>query len=103
MNYPYFPMNTNIIPHYFGRYSDMQSMPLSLSCVEPYLISALMPMIGKRLVVETVRGSQTGTLMDVKPDHIVIGEPQGDSKFYVRIAEIVHIMPIDSESDYRTY
>lgn len=37
-----------------------------------------MPLTGKKLVVETVRGSQTGILMDVKPDYNVIGEPDGN-------------------------
>ena len=78
-----------------GSYPWMQAMPMQVACVEPYVVSALMALAGKKLVVETVRGSLTGRLMDVKPDHIVIGEMYGDSRFYIRIAEIVHIMPVD--------
>jgi hypothetical protein len=98
MNYSYGPMSVNNVPYDYGKYAGMQAIPMPISCVDPYLVSALMPMIGKKLVVETVRGSITGMLIDVKPDHIVIGEPQGDSKFYIRTAEIVHIMPIDNDS-----
>lgn len=103
MNYSYSPKSVNIIPSDYSKYVNMQAVPLTVSCVDPYLISALMPMIGKKLVVETVRGSQTGLLTDVKPDHIVIGEPQDNSKFYIRTAEIVHIMPIDNDSCYHKY
>lgn len=103
MNYSYGPLSANTTPYGCRKYPDMQSIPMPVSCVDPYLVSALMPMTGKKLVVETVRGSLTGMLMDVKPDHIVIGEPQGDSKFYIRTAEIVHIMPIDNEPCYTKY
>lgn len=100
MNYSYGPMSANNAPYGYGKYTEMKAIPMPISCVDPYLVSALMSMIGKKLVVETVRGSITGMLMDVKPDHIVIGEPHGDSKFYIRNAEIVHIMPIDNDSCY---
>lgn len=103
MNYSYGPMSTDIVPCGYGKFADMQAAPMPVSCAEPYLVSALVPMTGKKLVVETVRGSLTGMLMDVKPDHIVIGEPHGDSKFYIRTAEIVHIMPIDNDSCYPKY
>lgn len=103
MNYSYGPMSANTSPYDIGKYTGMQAIPMPMSCVDPYLVSALLPMTGKKLVVETVRGSLTGMLMDVKPDHIVIGEPHGDSKFYIRIAEIVHIMPIDNDSCYPKY
>ena len=94
MNYSYGPMNA------YGKHHDdyacMQAMPMQVFCVEPYVVSALMSLKGKKLVVETVRGSLTGKLLDVKPDHIVLGELcGGDSRFYIRIAEIVHIMPVD--------
>lgn len=103
MNNSYGSMSANNVPYGYGKYAGMQAIPMPVSCVDSYLVSALMPMIGKKLVVETVRGSITGLLMDVKPDHIVIGEPQGNSKFYIRTAEIVHIMPIDNDSCYPMY
>lgn len=67
--------------------------PMQVSCIEPYVVSALMTLIGQRIVVETTRGSMHGALIDVKPDHIVLGEMYGNSRFFIRIAEIVHIMP----------
>ncbi|MGD9677672.1 MAG: DUF2642 domain-containing protein [Vulcanibacillus sp.] len=79
--------------HY--TYADMQTIPTQVFCVEPYLVSTLLTLMGRKLVVETVRGSVSGILFDVKPDHIVIGEIGDDSKFYIRISEIVHIMPVD--------
>lgn len=98
MNYPNYPMNNYGNPHHKGEYADIQAMPMQVSCVDPYVVSALMPLIGKKLVVETVRGSLYGKLMDVKPDHIVVGEMYGDSRFFIRIAEIVHIMPDVNDS-----
>jgi hypothetical protein len=75
---------------------DIQSTTTQFYGFEPYIVSALITLIGKRLVVETVRGSLTGVLMDVKPDHIILGEMYGDSRFFIRIAEIVHVMPVDN-------
>jgi len=81
----------------YSKYPGIQSMSIQVSCVEPYVVSALITLTGKKLVVETVRGSLTGILMDVKPDHIVVGEMYGNSKFFIRIAEIVHVMPVENE------
>ena len=58
---------------------------------EPYVYEALTSLVGKRIVLDTTRGSVSGTLIDAKPDHVVIQEY--DSTFYVRIKEIVWIMP----------
>jgi len=69
------------------------SMPLQVSCVDPYVVRTLKSIIGIRVVVETVRGSIQGILKDVKPDHILLQDLSGDSKFYVRIQEIVYVMP----------
>lgn len=93
MNY-YDPMRR------YGSYEDMRTRPVQVSNVDPYVVSALMTLIGNEIVVETVRGSLNGKLMDVKPDHIVLGERYDDSKFFIRIAEIVHIMPIGNNSCY---
>ena len=86
-----------------GKQADMHDIPMQVSCVDPYVVAALMTLIGKKLVVETVRGSLHAKLMDVKPDHIVVGEMYGDSKFIIRIAEIVHIMPDVEDSCYPKY
>ncbi|MBS4538792.1 YuzF family protein [Clostridium sp. D2Q-11] len=85
----------------YDRYPSMQK-PMQVSNVDPYVVAALMTLKGKKLVVETVRGSLHGRLLDIKPDHIVIGESSDDSRFFIRIAEIVHIMPdINNDCDPR--
>lgn len=65
--------------HY--NYDGMQTIPTQVFCVEPYFVSTLLTLMGKKLVVETVRGSVSGILFDVIPDHIVIGEIGDYSKF----------------------
>ncbi|RKD31288.1 hypothetical protein BET03_03450 [Thermohalobacter berrensis] len=66
----------------------------NVTLVDPYVIRTLETIRGRNVVVETVRGSLHGVLMDVKPDHIVVKSDNGDSRFFVRIQQIVHIMPI---------
>ena len=68
-----------------------QSGPMNVVVVEPYVYSALQSLIGKRVVIDTTRGSVNGIVRDAKPDHVVIQER--DSTFFVRICEIVWIMP----------
>nr|WP_176757434.1 YuzF family protein [Salimicrobium halophilum] len=65
--------------------------PMQVVVVEPYVYAALQSLMGKRAVIDTSRGSVSGTVMDVKPDHVVLQER--DSAFFVRISEIVWIMP----------
>ncbi|UOY94434.1 YuzF family protein [Ectobacillus sp. JY-23] len=62
-----------------------------VSSVDPYVVQTLQSVVGKRLVVDTVRGAVRGVLKDVKPDHIVIEEK--NAPFFVRIQQIVWIMP----------
>ncbi|EOC99476.1 YuzF family protein [Caldisalinibacter kiritimatiensis] len=95
-NYPYnnMPMprrmpSTNRPPN-----MPPMNMPMQVSCIDPFVVDTLMSIIGKKIIVETVRGSIQGKLADVKPDHIVLKEVcGGDSVFFIRIQEIVHIMP----------
>ncbi len=61
--------------------------------IEPYVIEALRMIIGRSVVIETVRGNLQGRLVDVKPDHIVIKSYDNDTVFYVRLQQIVHVMP----------
>lgn len=75
---------------------DNISSPMDMLYVEPYVMSALKPLIGTKVVIETTRGGLHGVLVDVKPDHIVLGEPYDDTVFLIRMAEIVHIMPTKS-------
>lgn len=65
-----------------------------IKLIEPYVVEVLERIIGKSVVVETVRGNLQGILEDVKPDHIVVKSYDGDTVFYVRLQQIVHVMPI---------
>ncbi|MCA1039954.1 YuzF family protein [Bacillus infantis] len=58
---------------------------------DPYVYQTLQSVMGKNLVVETVKDTLRGRLMDVKPDHIAV--QSGDEIFFIRIAQIVTIMP----------
>lgn len=60
--------------------------------VDPFVVQTLKSVIGKMLIVETTKDTIRGQLQDVQPDHIVL--TAGDSTFFVRIQQIVTIMPI---------
>lgn len=62
-----------------------------VTVVEPFVYGAATSLVGKRAVVETTRGSISGMVMDAKPDHIVLQERE--STFFVRLCEVVWIMP----------
>ena len=62
--------------------------------IEPYVLEALTKIKGKSVVIETVRGNLQGILADVKPDHVVVKSYDSDTVFFVRLQQIVHIMPI---------
>ncbi|GAF08200.1 DUF2642 domain-containing protein [Paenibacillus pini] len=40
--------------------------------VDPFVVQVLQSVIGKDVVVETVRGASRGTVAEVKPDHVVL-------------------------------
>lgn len=73
--------------------NSMYQMPHSIVVypVDPYVVEALMSIKGKNVVLETTRGNINGCVADVKPDHVVL-DTRG-RKFFVRICEIVWIMP----------
>ncbi|WCN36891.1 DUF2642 domain-containing protein [Aneurinibacillus uraniidurans] len=60
--------------------------------VNPSFVHLLCKLIGHKVVVETVRDKCVGKLIDVKPDHIVLESMH--TVFFIRIEEIVAIMPI---------
>lgn len=66
----------------------------TVALVDPYVVETLQTVIGSRILVDTLRGAIQGTLVDVKPDHIVLKEREGDQPVFVRIQQIVFIMPI---------
>ncbi|WZL73049.1 YuzF family protein [Clostridiaceae bacterium 35-E11] len=61
--------------------------------IDPYVVETLRTIIGQSVVIETVRGSLQGILADVMPDHIVVKSYDRDTVFYVRMQQIVHVMP----------
>jgi len=61
--------------------------------IDPFVIEALKTVLGRSVVIETVRGNLQGVLVDVKPDHIVVRPHGNDTTFFVRIQQIVYIMP----------
>jgi hypothetical protein len=68
-----------------------QNGPMQVIVIEPFVYEALRSLIGKRAVLDTTRGSVSGIVVDARLDHVVIQEH--DSTFYVRLREIVWIMP----------
>ncbi|MDC2866478.1 MULTISPECIES: YuzF family protein [unclassified Bacillus (in: firmicutes)] len=62
-----------------------------VSSVDPYVVQTLQMIVGKNVVVDTMRGSLQGMLRAVKPDHIVIEEE--DTPFFIRMQQIVWITP----------
>ncbi|MDM5189116.1 YuzF family protein [Bacillus sp. DX4.1] len=62
-----------------------------VALVDPYLVQILQSIIGKNIVVETIRGSIRGILRSVRPDHIELEER--NTPFFVRTQQIVWVMP----------
>lgn len=67
------------------------TMPIQVSVVDPYVVRALVSLMGSQVIVETSRGNLRGIVRDVKPDHVVL--LVGDENFFVRICEIIWVMP----------
>ncbi|AKS38410.1 hypothetical protein NP92_08315 [Anoxybacillus gonensis] len=65
--------------------------PQFMSFIDPYVYQTLQTIRGKEVIIETVRGNVQGIIQDVKPDHIVL--KSNDTLFFVRIQQIVWIMP----------
>ncbi|MEW9109600.1 MULTISPECIES: DUF2642 domain-containing protein [Bacillaceae] len=70
---------------------NMMQQPEQVIVVEPFVYNAASSLVGKRAVIETSRGRISGSVIDVKPDHIALQER--DSTFFVRLCEVVWIMP----------
>ena len=80
--------------HFYQRPMMGNIMPIQYTTlIDPYVVETLMKIIGKSVVIETVRGNLQGILADVKPDHVVVKSYDKDTLFYVRIQQIVHVMP----------
>ncbi|SEG68527.1 YuzF family protein [Paenibacillus sp. UNC499MF] len=67
------------------------AVPQPFFSIDPYVYQTLKTIVGRSVVVETVRGSNRGVLADVKPDHVVVQED--GKKFFIRTAQIIWVMP----------
>ncbi|GGD11987.1 YuzF family protein [Pontibacillus salipaludis] len=66
--------------------------PQYQTLVDPFVIQRLQSVVGNELIIETTKDTTRGTLTEVQPDHIVL--QIGDSTFFIRIQQIVSIMPL---------
>ncbi|MFC5527899.1 DUF2642 domain-containing protein [Cohnella yongneupensis] len=64
-----------------------------MSSVDPYVVEALRRLCGRCVCFETTRGAIEGTILDVKPDHVLL-QLSHNRQACVRIAEIVWTMPL---------
>jgi len=64
----------------------------TVSVVDPYVVEALIRLAGRYVCFETTRGRIEGTILDVKPDHVLLQLHAHQA--CVRIAEIVWTMPL---------
>ncbi|AWC33032.1 MULTISPECIES: YuzF family protein [Bacillus cereus group] len=62
-----------------------------VALVDPYVVQTLQSIVGRRITVETIRGSVSGTLRSVKPDHITLEEKE--ILTFVRMQQIVWFTP----------
>jgi len=67
----------------------------AISIIYPYFLNTLYSNKGKRILVETMRNSDTGYLLDVFPDHIMIKDQIDDPITYILISQIISIMILD--------
>ncbi|MFC4305705.1 DUF2642 domain-containing protein [Cohnella boryungensis] len=73
--------------------SHLLSQVKSVSSIDPYVVEALCRLIGRCVCFETTRGAIEGTILDVKPDHVLLALTH-NRQACVRIAEIVWTMPL---------
>nr|WP_252361728.1 DUF2642 domain-containing protein [Paenibacillus terrae] len=78
---------------YMPNMPHMHHMPQSIvvNPVDHCVVETLMSLVGKVVILETTRGRLDGCVVEVKQDHVILEERH--RKFFVRIAEIVWIMP----------
>ncbi|MDO7906689.1 DUF2642 domain-containing protein [Paenibacillus sp. JX-17] len=76
---------------YPGMTPQMPPQAITVFPVDPYVVETLRSVTGKWVLIETTRGHVDGCVVDCKPDHVILENRR--SKFFVRISEIVWIMP----------
>ncbi|ARK30809.1 YuzF family protein [Halalkalibacter krulwichiae] len=77
--------------HQPASHGDATARPQMISSVDPFVFQTLQSVMGCHIVIQTTKGIVRGTVTDVKPDHVVISAHH--HTFFVRIQEIVWIMP----------
>lgn len=78
-----------------NQVSPVQTSPMQIqtvSAIDPYVVEALTRLIGRCVLLETTRGGIEGSIIDVKPDHVLL--QLHSRQACVRIAEIVWTMPL---------
>ncbi|TWI59245.1 YuzF family protein [Halalkalibacter nanhaiisediminis] len=75
-----------------NHYNSEHNRPQMIANVDPFVVQTLQSITGSNVVIETTRGNVRGSISDVKPDHVVI--QAHNASFFVRIQEIVWIMPV---------
>ncbi|MFD2992945.1 DUF2642 domain-containing protein [Fictibacillus nanhaiensis] len=81
---------------YYNPYEQTRNQNVNtqyMTLVDPFVVNRLRSVVGKDLVVETTKDTIRGVLVDVQPDHIALSAGN-DSTFFVRIQQIVSIMPV---------
>ncbi|MBV5123498.1 YuzF family protein [Bacillus halotolerans] len=73
-----------------------QGSPQLVSLVDPYVYQTIKKLIGSKFIIQTVRDTVRGRLIDVKPDHIII-EAARNSVFLISIQHIISVTPDYSE------
>ncbi|SEO63260.1 Protein of unknown function [Amphibacillus marinus] len=68
-----------------------EQSPTLVSTIDTYVYQTLQSLECASVIVQTTQGSVTGQLQAVMPDHIVV--ESGGSPFYIRIQQIVWIIP----------
>lgn len=79
----------------------MHSWPHHMDSMYMSFSSCLTPLIGRKISVQTVRGSVTGRLYHIHPDHILI--QSGGAPFFVQTRHILWAVPISKSRKYRMY
>lgn len=68
-----------------------QETPTYVSHIDPYVYHTLQGIMGSMVIVQTTKGTVTGRLKTVMPDHIVV--ESGGSPFFIRTQQIVWVIP----------
>ncbi|KZE55593.1 hypothetical protein AV540_05970 [Brevibacillus parabrevis] len=65
--------------------------PSMTSLIDPFVYQTLLGVVQRDVVIQTTQGNLRGNVVNVLPDHVVLRV--GGSTFFVRIQQIVWVMP----------